>query len=707
MSTTAISRRRKAHPSTKEAGIEDDRHELLTNPTSVDSDKPYVALESRAAPSTLSKKTGFSIGLSTTESHSIWTPSFTDALKLIALARILAALYSNIQDCDEVFNYWEPTHYLQYGNALQTWEYAPQYGIRSWAYVTLHAIVTTSIEYGLTINKIHVFYLTRFVLATLSALTDATLYQAVHHHLHPRIAKYTLAFLMISPGMFIAATSYLPSTFAMYTVTWAFSLYLAPPSRSNTWLFVALGAIGSLWGWPFSGVLFVSFIIEMLISKRRFIHLRWILEGGLIAVVTIVAPLLVLDRLFYRKWVVASLNIVIYNVFGGANRGPDIYGTEPWYFYLLNGLLNFNIVYIASLASLPLMVFAWKYSPGLLTHNNARTVPNTVQLVARLLQFYLWLAIFTLQSHKEERFMFVVFPIICVCAGMALFYSRGILETVLLHLNITRRSATYCSQCLTSLFMILFTVLSAQRIYAGYLHYHAPLEVYAALETAPLPSYSSFNASAWAASPMTLSNDSTPTGTTLPQPISDTLSDGAKVPIAQTLGRTVNVCVGKEWYRFPSHYFLQAGMRLRFLQSGFKGLLPKYFQADRNDTLVLDQMLAEHNYGAFVYAERRQKRFFSEFVEAVNDMNQEELDRYWDVDSCDYIIDTSPRLDVQGPPPVFDPQSIEPIYALDTDTWERVLCVPFLDSQHSALLTRVLGLPGHRVWLDYCLLVRR
>lgn len=41
----------------------------------------------------------------------------------------------------QVFNYWEPTHYLQYGYGMQTWEYSPIYAIRSWAYIRLHAIV--------------------------------------------------------------------------------------------------------------------------------------------------------------------------------------------------------------------------------------------------------------------------------------------------------------------------------------------------------------------------------------------------------------------------------------------------------------------------------------------------------------------------------------------------------------------------------------
>jgi alpha-1,2-mannosyltransferase len=32
-------------------------------------------------------------------------------------------MYNTISDCDEVFNYWEPMHFMLYGTGLQTWEY--------------------------------------------------------------------------------------------------------------------------------------------------------------------------------------------------------------------------------------------------------------------------------------------------------------------------------------------------------------------------------------------------------------------------------------------------------------------------------------------------------------------------------------------------------------------------------------------------------
>lgn len=43
-----------------------------------------------------------------------------------------------------------------------------------------------------------------------------------------------------------------------------------------------------------------------------------------------------------------------------------------------------------------------------------------------------------------------------------------------------------------------------------------------------------------------------------------------------------NVCIGKEWYRFPSTYFLPNGVKAKFVKSEFSGLLPGEF-SEAND----------------------------------------------------------------------------------------------------------------------------
>ena len=65
--------------------------------------------------------------------------------------------------------------------------------------------------------------------------------------------------------------------------------------------------------------------------------------------------MILVDSHYYGGLVIAPLNILLYNVF--SDHGPDIYGVEPWTFYFVNGFLNFNVVFIMALASLPVMLF--------------------------------------------------------------------------------------------------------------------------------------------------------------------------------------------------------------------------------------------------------------------------------------------------------------------------------------------------------------
>jgi len=79
--------------------------------------------------------------LSTREPGSAYAIEPIFAFYAFLVANLISAIFAPIQDCDETFNYWEPTHYLSHGYGLQTWEYSPDYAIRSWLYIALHAIV--------------------------------------------------------------------------------------------------------------------------------------------------------------------------------------------------------------------------------------------------------------------------------------------------------------------------------------------------------------------------------------------------------------------------------------------------------------------------------------------------------------------------------------------------------------------------------------
>jgi Alg9-like mannosyltransferase family len=66
------------------------------------------------------------------------------------------------------------------------------------------------------------------------------------------------------------------------------------------------------------------------------------------------------DSVAYRRFQIVPINIVLYNVFSDEHRGPNLYGTEPWWYYVFNLLLNFNVMSLMALCSLPLLVFSNK-----------------------------------------------------------------------------------------------------------------------------------------------------------------------------------------------------------------------------------------------------------------------------------------------------------------------------------------------------------
>lgn len=146
-----------------------------------------------------------------------------------------------------------------------------------------------------------------------------------------------------------------------------------------------------------------------------------------------------------------------------------------------------------------------------------------------------------------------------------------------------------------------------------------------------------------------------------------------------------NVCIGKEWYRFPSSYHLPSGARLKFIKSEFSGLLPGEFFESKTWT---------------------QDLFPGAHIEppGMNDENLEDLGKYISPDQCDYLVDS-----------VFDSSqasSLEPHYAEDKHNWQVQECLPFLDAAQTGILGRLFWIPNtdliptrfRRKWGQYCLL---
>ena len=174
---------------------------------------------------------------------------------------VLAALYAPIQDCDEVFNYWEPTHYLNHAFGLQTWEYSPEYSIRSWLYIVIHAIIG---KFGslFSSKRTFEFYFIRAILAFACALCQSRLFSTISRTLNPRVGVMFMLATLFSPGMFHASVALLPSSFSMYTTMLGMAAFLDWKGGLKSAQGIMWFGIGAIVGWPFSGALIAPFVFE-------------------------------------------------------------------------------------------------------------------------------------------------------------------------------------------------------------------------------------------------------------------------------------------------------------------------------------------------------------------------------------------------------------------------------------------------------------
>jgi alpha-1,2-mannosyltransferase len=262
-----------------------------------------------------------------------------------------------------------------------------------------------------------------------------------------------------------------------------------------------------------------------------------------------------IDSLFYQKLVCVPWNIVAYNVFSGASKGPNIYGTEPWHFYLRNLALNFGIWLPLALLAIPLMAAQYLI----------RKAPATALLraAAYAAPFYLWLAIFTLQPHKEERFMYPAYPFLALNGALslhALLFLLGRLP------RLVPPQLVVLAVALAVAGSTLFSLLRTANLATGYA---APLRVYG--------------------------------------------------PLAGLARPGDNVCLGKEWYRFPGSFFLPDGVQARFVKSEFRGLLPGRFR---------EREAAGGSEGGARGRWRRRFQATSEIPEGMNDENREDPGKY-------------------------------------------------------------------------------
>lgn len=135
-----------------------------------------------------------------------------------------------------------------------------------------------------------------------------------------------------------------------------------------------------------------------------------------------------------------------------------------------------------------------------------------------------------------------------------------------------------------------------------------------------------------------------------------------------------NVCVGNEWYTFPSQFFLGDSVRLQFYEDEFRGVLPQPF-ASINGT-------------------------WAEPLLPFNDMNREERSRYVDLAFCDYIVITRDLIESEI--------KISPQKRRALKDYKLFFSDKIIQPSRSPMLTRAFFIPilshNRNAYLEYSIL---
>ena len=99
---------------------------------------------------------------------------------------------------------------------LQTWEYDPQFALRSYFYILIHLAPGWLYSTLAQPNPMLVFYFMRFIFGLVSALCEVYFYRGVLCEFGANVGRLCLSIMLCSAGMFISSTAFLPSTTSMY-----------------------------------------------------------------------------------------------------------------------------------------------------------------------------------------------------------------------------------------------------------------------------------------------------------------------------------------------------------------------------------------------------------------------------------------------------------------------------------------------------------
>lgn len=519
------------------------------------------------------------------------------------VANCIAAFYNHIDDTDETYGYWEVLHYLNFGRGMQTWEYSPQFAIRSYTFIC--GILPFAELYKMVgLSKIEIFYGIRLILGSFTAYSQARFLHSIESSFGTAYVRLSAMLMLFSPGILFAGTSFLPSAIAMNTVMLGMSNWLADDYLST----IMWGCVAVLCtGWPFVGVIFLPLGLTMLYrsyTAQTSTTLLQLIIGGICILAVIGGVSTFIDMHFYGKLTSPTWNILSYNA---AGNGDNLYGTEPASYYYRNLFLNVGIILPLSIATPLLLLRNWLDIRHVKFGRKIRE--KTINMAVICSCASLWLLLLFSRPHKEERFMYPVYPLLVVLAVFSALSMCNIISRVVSSVIGEKELPDDMEEQFQKLHIIgtlpesqqaekLKKFVNHAKSWSSIIRFIIMTSILFASVTLCFGRVAS-NVNNYGGYMQLWSDVSTNISKNNPD-------------------KKVMMCLGGEWYKFNSHYFLPENVRISFVKDNFGGQLPQYF-AEREDMGFMQGTSSDP-------------------LHPMNDLNKEEVSRYIPLAYCDYVV---------------------------------------------------------------------
>lgn len=297
---------------------------------------------------------------------------------------------------DEHWQALEVAHRIVFGYGHLTWEWRK--GIRSYFHPLLFAVLYKVLAlFGLD-TPWFMAHAPRLLQALFSAVGDLYFYRLSNAIFGNFVAKWALFSQLANWFMFFCFNRTLSNS--LETVLTLVGLYYWPCMRASP---SKVPLVLRKWGLaiaalacairPTSAITWVYVgLLELAVTRDRlkFLVLEVVPIGALVLGLSCL-----LDRLMYGSWVIVPLNFLKFNFL---SSGGDYYGTHKWHWYFSQGFTVMLFTFLPFSIAGSIKSKCWKLS-GLIA----------------------WvLIVYSIQGHKEFRFVLPMLPIALMFSGYSL-----------------------------------------------------------------------------------------------------------------------------------------------------------------------------------------------------------------------------------------------------------------------------------------------